>query len=112
MCSSQIFVENEEWLRELKRDMYKEIDELKRKHYSFKKRISVISNLFIPGIGFVVYGGSYLKGLLSFVLFVSYNFFFFNYISNSTDASIAAIYYIPAAVIWIVSTAMVASLDD
>ena len=105
-------MENEELLRELKKDIYKEIDELKREHYSFKKRISVISNLFIPGIGFVVYGRSYLKGLILFVLFISYNLLYFNKILNNTDASIAIIYYIPAVVIWIVSVAMVASLDD
>jgi len=59
----------------------------------------------------VVYGSSYFRGLISFVLFVSYNVLFFNFILPHTDASIAMIYYIPAAVIWIVSTAMVASLD-
>lgn len=105
-------MENEELLRELKRDMYKEIDELKKKHHSFKKRISIISNLLIPGMGFVVYGSSYLKGLISFVLFISYNLLFFNKILNNTDTSIAIIYYTPALVIWIVSVAMVASLDE
>lgn len=103
-------MENEELLRELKGDFYKEIDELKRKHHSFKLRTSVIFNLFIPGIGFVLYGSSYLKGLISFVLFISYNYLFFNKIINNTDVEF--IYYIPAVVIWLVSTIMVSSLDD
>ena len=105
-------MESEEWSRELKRDIYKEIDKLKREHCAFKKRISVISNLFIPGIGFFVYGKSYIKGLISFVLFFSCNILFFNKILTNTDAGIAVIYYIPAVVIWIASAAMVASLDD
>lgn len=106
-------MENEESLAERKmRELRKEIDELKRAHNSFKKRISVIANLIIPGIGFVVHGKSHLKGFLSFVLFISYNFLFFHKILPNTDLSIAVIYYTPAVVIWIVSAAMVASLDD
>lgn len=104
-------MENEEWSRELKREIYKEIDELKREHRAFKKRISVLVNLFIPGIGFVVYGSSWLKGFVSFVLFALYNVLFFKYILPITDANVAVIYYIPAVVIWIVSMAMVASQD-
>jgi hypothetical protein len=104
--------ENEELLRELKRGVYQEIDELKREHAAFKKRVSVISNLLIPGIGFVLYGSSYLKGLISFVLFVAYNYLFFDIIADNTDAGVGMILYIPAVVIWIVSSAMVASLDD
>lgn len=104
-------MENEEWSMELKREVYKEIDELKREHRAFKKRISVLANLFIPGIGFVVYGSSWLKGIVAFALFVLYNALFFNSILPATDANVAVIYYIPAVVIWIVSTAMVASQD-
>ena len=48
-------MEHEEVLKGLKRDFYKEIDELKMKHRSFKKRINIISNLFIPGMGFLIY---------------------------------------------------------
>lgn len=104
-------MENEEWSRELKREIYKEIDELKRQHRAFKKRVSILANLLIPGIGFMVYGNSWLKGLVSFVLFVLYNVLFFNYILPITDAGFAVIYYIPAIAIWFVSTVMVASQD-
>lgn len=97
-------MEHEKWLREL--------DELKKAHRSFKKRVSVILNLFIPGIGFFIYGSAHLKGLISFVLFVTYNYLFFEKIAPNTDPGVAAVYYIPAVVIWIVSAAMVASLDD
>jgi len=68
-------------LRELKRELLKEIDVLIREHKSFKRRISVIANLFIPGLGFVIYGSSYLKGFVSFALFVLYNLFYFKMIS-------------------------------
>jgi len=47
-------MENEE-LRELKRELNKEINGLKREYKSFKRRISTIANLFIPGIGFMTH---------------------------------------------------------
>jgi hypothetical protein len=42
-------MENEIILRELKTEFYKEVDDLRRKHKSFKKRItsSQICNIFI-----------------------------------------------------------------
>lgn len=104
-------VDNEAMLREIKREMYQEIDELKREYLAFKKRISVLANLFIPGIGFVVCGSSWLKGLVSFVLFVLYNVLYFNVILPATDTVIAVIYYVPAVLIWIASAVLVASLD-
>jgi hypothetical protein len=106
-------VENENMLRELKTDFYKEIDELKRKHQSLKKRISVISNLFIPGIGFLIYGVSYLKGFISLSLFILYNYLYFNKILPLTgEMFFSVLYYIPAIVIWLVSTVIVSGLDD
>ncbi|QNK55159.1 hypothetical protein [Paenibacillus sp. PAMC21692] len=105
-------MESEELIKQIKSDLYKEVDDLKRDHLSFKKRISIISNLLIPGVGFLIYGGSYLKGFISFLLFISYNILFFTKIENNVDTSMAVIYYIPAIAIWIVSAAMVAGLDD
>jgi len=57
-------MENEE-LGELKREMLKEFDGLRHEYKSFKRRTGVIANIFIPGIGFILYGSSYLKVLLS-----------------------------------------------
>ncbi|MCD8502013.1 MAG: hypothetical protein LRY71_10470 [Bacillaceae bacterium] len=99
-------------LEECKRELYKEIDQLKRQQKAFKLRVSIIVNLFIPGMGFVVYGPSLLKGLISFILFASYNLLFFNKILPNTDFGIAIVYYIPAIVIWITSTIIVSSIDD
>jgi hypothetical protein len=97
----------------LKREFYKEIDELKRKHQSFKKRISVISNLFIPGIGFLIFGDSYLKGVVSFILFFLYNYLYFDKILLLTgEMFFSVLYYTPAIAIWLVSTVMVSGLDD
>lgn len=100
-------------LREIKRELYKEIDELKREHKAFKKRVSVLSNLIVPGIGFLVYGSSFLKGFISFILFVAYNLVYFNKLLPLIgEVGIAVLYYIPAIVIWFVSAVMVAGLDD
>lgn len=101
---------DEEIIHETKKEIYKELDELKRRYFSFKTRVSVILNLIVPGIGFFVYGRSYIKGLIVLILFLSYNLLFFLYISNITD--LQGLYYIPAIIIWIVSTIMVASLED
>lgn len=99
-------------LHETKRELLKEMDQLKREYKAYKRRASVIANLFIPGIGFVIYGSSYLKGLVSFVLYLLYNLLFFIKILPNTDIGIAVIYYIPALIILVASTAMVAGLDD
>lgn len=95
-----------------KRELYKEIEQLKRDHKGFKRRVSIFANIFIPGIGFAVYGSGLLKGLISFVLFTSYNLLFFNKILPNTDLGVAIFYYVPAVVIWIASVIMVSSLDD
>lgn len=105
-------MENEETLREIKRELYKEIDILKRKHLSFKKRISIIMNLLIPGFGFFIYGEALFKGVITFILFFAYNYLFFNTIVKLTDISISILFYIPAVIIWLVSTLMVSALGD
>lgn len=100
---------NEE-LSELKREIFKDIDKVRREYKSFKSRTCVIANLFIPGIGFILYGGNFLKGIISFAIFILYNLFFLFNILPHTD--IGFIYFIPSMVIWVASTAMVAALDD
>lgn len=63
-------MESEE-LKLFKRELKKEIAILRKEQKSFKRRVSTIANLLIPGVGFVVYGSSYLTGLISFVLFIA-----------------------------------------
>lgn len=105
-------MQNEELL-EFKKEIFKEIDELKRDYKSFKKRISTIANMFIPGIGFLLYGSSYLKGIITFVLFTLYNLLYFNKIlPHLGEISFKVLYYIPAIIIWFVSIVMVGGLDD
>lgn len=102
-----------EALRELKREISKDIEAIKQEHRSFKRRVSVISNLFIPGIGFIIYGSAYLKGWISLALFILYNLLYFTSISPSLgELSFRILYYIPAIAVWIISTVMVGSLDD
>lgn len=91
--------------------MLKEIDALGREHKSFKKRISFIANLFIPGIGFFIYGKSYLRGIISFVLFSAYNLLYFlKILPYYGDFNF--LHYMPALVVWFVSVFMVARMDD
>jgi hypothetical protein len=99
-------------LKAFKREVNKQVEELKSEQKAFKRRVSIIANLLVPGIGFIIYGSSYLKGLLTFILLSAYNFFFFSQILNNTDLGVAVLYYLPALVIWIGSTFMVSSLDD
>ncbi|GGM20887.1 hypothetical protein GCM10011351_03420 [Paraliobacillus quinghaiensis] len=105
-------MENEE-LKVLKRELNNKITILQSEQKSFKRRVSIIANLILPGIGFILYNNSYLKALISFVLFVSYNYLYFIKLSPLIgEMSIAILYYIPALIIWFVSAIMVASLDD
>jgi len=104
---------NDEALRELKREMLKEIDSLKREYTSFKRRISVIANIFVPGIGFFLYGRSYVKGIVTLFLFVLYNLFYrYIIMPNLGDTFFYILCYIPAIIIWIASTSMVGDLND
>lgn len=98
-------------LQELKRELLKEIDVLAREHKSFKKRISLIANFFIPGIGFFIYGKSFLQGLITFVLFTAYNLLYFLKILPDIG-DLLMLYYMPAIAIWFVSLLMVARLDE
>ena len=101
---------DDEIINETKKEIYEELDELRRRYLSFKSRISVLANLILPGIGFFIYGKSYIKGLIVIIMFLSYNLLYFLYILNNTDLQV--LYYLPAIVIWIVSTVMVASLEE
>ncbi len=107
-------MENEE-MRDLKREILKEIDILRHEYRMFKVRVSAIANMFIPGIGFIIYGKSYLKGIITFVLFTLYNLLYFFKVSpqfGQGDMFFAILFYIPAIIIWLVSTVMVLGLDD
>ncbi len=100
-------------LRELKREINIRIEGVRQENEMFKKRVSVIFNLFLPGIGHFIYGSSYIKGIITFLLFLSYNIIFFNVILPNIDTRIAIIiiYYLPAIVIWMISLIMVSSLE-
>lgn len=105
-------MENEE-VKKLKRELSGELEMLKNEQKSFKRRVSAIANVAFPGIGFVLYGSSYLKALITFVLFVSYNYLYFNKLDPLIgDIGIAILFYIPSLLIWFISTLMVYSLDD
>ncbi|HEY8348649.1 MAG TPA: hypothetical protein VIM13_02290 [Clostridia bacterium] len=98
-------------LQELKRELLKEIDALRREHKSFEKRISFIANLFIPGMGFFIYGESYFRGIISFVLFSAYNLLYFLKILPYYGG-FNFLHYMPAVVVWFMSTFMVARMGD
>ncbi|ADU32264.1 hypothetical protein [Evansella cellulosilytica] len=102
----------EEEIKGLKREMNKEIERVKRAHKSFKKRVSIVANIFIPGLGLIVYGGSVIAALITMVLFYSYICFYLSVIFVPIDAALAVIYFVPAVVIWIVSLIMVVGMDD
>ncbi len=104
-------MENEE-LRLMKREFNVKLDQLERKQLNFKRRICVLLNLFIPGLGFFIFGTSYIKGTISFILFYSYGVFYRFYIVPSTDIGVAVLYSIPAIVIWIASAACVGGLNE
>lgn len=104
-------MENEE-LGDLKREMLKEFDGLRHEYKSFKRRTGVIANIFIPGIGFILYGSSYLKGIIIFALFGMYNLLYFTKILPAAWGISRVIFYIPAAAIWYAGIAMAARLDD
>ncbi|GGA80475.1 hypothetical protein [Ornithinibacillus halotolerans] len=103
----------EESVKALKREMSSELIQLQLEQKAFKRRVSTTANLFVPGIGFILYNGSILKGLITLLLFVLYNFIYFNNeVYSMGDWFLTFVFYVPAIAIWLVSTIMVASLDD
>lgn len=100
-------INENERMDDLRKELYKGLHILRVEQNDFKKRISVIANLFIPGIGFFIYGKSVLKGIISIVLF-----FFASVYLRFGMYETEFMFYIPAIIIYIVSTAMVASLKD
>ncbi|SHH12568.1 hypothetical protein [Clostridium grantii] len=96
----------------LRREFKAEIEKLERNHLRFKRMICVIFNLIIPGLGFLIFGKDFLKGLISFILFFGFIYLHIKYILPNTDFSIAVIYFIPALIIWIISALVVSNLED
>lgn len=103
---------DEEQMREFKRELYKQLDELNNRHRTFKRRVCTAANLLVPGVGFMLYGGAWMKGIMTLLLFAAYNAIFFTWIAPITDLTFRLLYYAPAVLIWLISTAMVAGLDD
>ncbi|MBH1939674.1 hypothetical protein I5677_02050 [Mobilitalea sibirica] len=106
-------------LEELQKDYEYYISRLKKEHRVFKKRVSIIINLIVPGFGFFIYGKSYYKGVITFLLFYSYTFFFFNRMFSDIDNIFQInyippilFYYAPAIIVNLVSTLFVASLKE
>lgn len=99
-------------ITDIKRDYIKRIDILEKEHKNFKRRISIIFNLFIPGLGFLIYGEGLLKGLVSFVLFYGYLYFHYKAVVPNTDFSFALFYLFPAVIIWFSSTILLSALSD
>lgn len=103
----------QEELKQAKEELYKEILVLQNDQKSFKRRVSTIANMLVPGIGFIVYGRSVMKALIVFLLFISYNHVYFHYLYPVAGGTgIVILFYLPAVFIWLISTFMVASLDD
>ncbi|MFD2629246.1 hypothetical protein [Oceanobacillus kapialis] len=66
---------SEDYVRE-KRALLEEIDKLRKVNHAFRIRASIIANIFLPGIGFLIFGKGYITGILTLIVFVTYNFFF------------------------------------
>jgi ABC-type amino acid transport system permease subunit len=97
-------MENE--VKELKREMYKEIEALRRKQQSFMLRVGIVANLFLPGLGFVLLGKGLIKGIVSFVLYFGYWFFTLGILSGLADRLVWFYGGVPLLAILIGSTAM------
>ncbi len=103
-------------------DLNCEINEVRNEFRSFKRRLSVIANIIIPGAGFVLYGKLYIKGAIAFIAYFAYNYLVFKSMHpliKTTGYSIPTrgvlnlmTLYLPALIIKLYSTVMVASFKD
>lgn len=93
-------------LTEDNRELYKEIKLLEKEQRKFRRRISAVLNMFVPGLGFFIYNGNIIKAVVTFGIYSSYIYCFARYIYPMTD--IQWFYSIPIGIIWLVSTIMVA----
>lgn len=105
-------MDKEEHMQAFRSEMYKQLDELNNRHQAFKRRVCTAVNLLLPGAGFVLHGGAWMKGIVTLLLLVTYNAVFFTWIKPNVDLTLALLYYAPAVFIWLISTIMVGSLDD
>ncbi len=104
-------MDNDE-LRAIKREYNVRLDQIERKHLNFKRRVCLFINLFVPGLGYFIFGAGYLKGLLSLLLFYGYGLFFQHYLVPMTDVGGAVIYSIPLIGVWIASNIGVGGLEE
>lgn len=92
-------------------DLISEINQLKKEFRAFKRRLSVIANILIPGAGFLISGKSYLKGVIVFISYYAYIFIFIPPALSGGLLSTLAL-FIPALIINLYSTTLVASFKD
>jgi hypothetical protein len=92
-------------------DLISEINQLKKEFRAFKRRLSIIANIIVPGAGFLVSGKSYLKGVITFIAYYVYLFIFFPPAFLGRSLVLWGL-LIPALIINLYSTTIVASFKD
>ena len=109
-------------VKNVESDLNYEINDVRNEFRSFKRRLSVIANIIFPGAGFVLYGRSYIKGVIALIAYFAYNYLVFKSIHPFSyvikhGISVEGVLnlmtlYLPALIIKVYSTVMVASLKD
>jgi len=98
---------------EYRRQISREMEALRQEVRSFKKRLALLVNLVVPGLGFILYGRSYGKGLVCTVFAVSYAILYgWKILPNTGGIGIQALYASPLLAVWGISLAMVAGLEE
>ncbi len=109
-------------VKNVETDLNYEVNEVRNEFRSFKRRLSVITNIIFPGAGLVLYGKSYIKGAIIFIAYFAYNYLVFKSMHpliKMTEYNIPAgevlnlmTLYLPALIIKVYSTVIVALLKD
>lgn len=93
-------------------DLISEINQIKKEFRAFKRRLSIIANIIIPGAGFLVSGKSYLKGVIVFISYYAYLFIIFIPAIFIGDLLTKLTILTPALIINLYSTTLVESFKD
>ena len=89
-----------------KRELILEFSRIEKEHKGFKKRVSIIMNLLIPGAGFYIYSDNVKVSIIIFMVYVLLLFIANNFINHHMYESISSIIiFIIAGLVNIMSTA-------
>lgn len=97
-----------------RRELKKTYAILKSEHNQLKRKICIIANLLLPGLGYYILGKGTFKGCISFILYISAIIFYKvnNVYQEYSYGAMYFLFFIPVLLVSIISTVLMTDYLD